>query len=324
MSRTKIGVTLYSFTTEYCKGQMTLEDCIRKAKELGAEGFEIVATQMIPSYPEIDDRWLGEFRSMCSWYDIQPVSYGANCDRGMCAGRNLTGDEMVAMAIHDIRNASKMGCRVVREQYLIGPENFAKLAPYAEAYNVKIGIEIHNPDSPITPMTQSYLKVIKETGSPYLGLIPDFGCFAVRPNKLTWDNAVKGGADVKHLEMVRDMRYDGVSEEDAIAKMKELHAAAPVFDFLRDAYGFQQFKKSVDKELQGFQEIIPYCIHMHGKFYYMYPDMTESSMPYDDIMKIVQASDYDGYIVSEYEEYNSGRAIEQIGRHLKMMHQYLD
>lgn len=101
-------------------------------------------------------------------------------------------------------------------------------------------------------------------------------------------------------------------------------AARPVFDFLRDAYGFQQFKKNVDAELQGLKDILPYCIHMHGKFYYMYEDLTEASMPYDDIMKIIQASDYDGYIVSEYEEYNSGRAIEQISRHLKMLHKYVD
>ena len=38
---------------------MDLEDCIRTAKEMGAEGFEIVATQMVPSYPYISDTFLG-------------------------------------------------------------------------------------------------------------------------------------------------------------------------------------------------------------------------------------------------------------------------
>lgn len=51
MGNVKLGVTLYSFTKEYCEGSMDLEDCIRTAKEMGAEGFEIVATQMVPSYP---------------------------------------------------------------------------------------------------------------------------------------------------------------------------------------------------------------------------------------------------------------------------------
>lgn len=324
MGKTKIGVTLYSFTTEYCKGQMSLEDCIRTAKELGAEGFEIVATQMIPSYPVVDDKFLGELKAICGYYDIRPVSYGANCDRGLRYDRNLTGDEMVAMAINDIKNAHKLGCHVLREQYLIGPENLKKLLPYCEAYDVKVGIEIHNPDSPVTPMTKSFLEVIREYDSKYLGLIPDFGCFAVRPNKLTWDRSLAEGADIRHMEMAKQCRYDGISQEEAAEKLRAAGAARPVFEFLRDAYGFQQFKKNVDKELEGFREILPYCIHMHGKFYYMYENLTEASMPYDDIMNIVKTSDYDGYIVSEYEEYNSGRAVEQISRHLKMMHRYID
>lgn len=324
MGKTKIGVTLYSFTTEYCQGLMSLEDCIRTAKELGAEGFEIVATQMIPSYPEVSDKFLGELRAICDYYDIHPVSYGANCDRGLRFDRDLTGDEMVAMAINDIRNANKMGCKVLREQYLIGPEYFKKLLPYCEAYDVKVGIEIHNPDSPVTPMTQGYLEAIKECGSPYLGLIPDFGCFAVRPNKFTWDRALASGADPAHMELAKQCRYDELPQEEAEARLTQAGAIRPVFEFLRDAYGFQQFKKNVDKELAGFKAILPYCVHMHGKFYYMYEDLTEASMPYDDIMKIVQGSNYDGYIVSEYEEYNSGRAIEQVSRHLKMLHKYVD
>ena len=36
-----------------------------------------------------------------------------------------------------------MGCKVMREQFLLSPEALVKLAPYAEAYNVKVGIEIH-------------------------------------------------------------------------------------------------------------------------------------------------------------------------------------
>ena len=59
MGQVKLGITLYSFSKEYCEGSMTLEDCIATAKKLGAEGFEIVATQMIPSYPYVSDLFLG-------------------------------------------------------------------------------------------------------------------------------------------------------------------------------------------------------------------------------------------------------------------------
>lgn len=323
MSKIKLGVTLYSFSTEYCKGEMSLEDCIRVSKELGAEGFEIVATQMIPSYPYVSDKFLGELNAICQHYAMEPVSYGANCDRGLRGDRNLTGEEMVAMAIRDIKNAHKMGCKVLREQYLIGPENFAKLAPYAEHYGVKVGIEIHNPETPITKVTEDYIDVIDRTGSKYLGLIPDFGCFANKPNKMNWDNALAAGADVKLLEMARDMKYDEVPMDEAFKRLTAAGASDVELSTMRDMYTFLTFKKDVSKELEGLGKIIPYCVHMHGKYHYMYENLEEAAIPYGDIMEIVGNSDYNGYIVSEYEEYNSGHSIEMLRRHLKMMHNYV-
>lgn len=323
MSNVKIGVTLYSFSTEYCKGIMDLEDCIRTARELGAEGFEIVATQMIPSYPNVSAQFLGEFRAICQYYGMEPVCYGANMDKGLRGNRNLTDDEMLQIAINDIKNAHKMGCKVMREQYLIGAENFAKLAPYAEAYGVKVGIEIHNPDTPITPMVMSFREVIDKTGSDYLGFVPDFGCFATKPNKMNWDDALKAGADLKLLEMARDMRYDGVDEEEAGRRMKEAGAGVAELTVLRDMYGFLQFKKDVSAELRGLKEIIGNCVHMHGKYHYVYDNLEEASIPYKDILEIVKNSQYDGYIVSEYEEYNSDHSIEMLRRHIKMMKMHL-
>ena len=95
MSNIKLGITLYCFTQEYCRGEMTLEDCIRKAKEIGSEGYEIVATQMVPSYPYVSDKFLGEIKAMSEYYDIAPICYSANMDRGMRGDRNLTEDEML-------------------------------------------------------------------------------------------------------------------------------------------------------------------------------------------------------------------------------------
>ena len=57
-----------------------------------------------------------------------------------------------------------MGCKVMREQFLLSPEALVKLAPYAEAYNVKVGIEIHNPETPNTPIMREYLSKIQESG----------------------------------------------------------------------------------------------------------------------------------------------------------------
>mgnify|MGYP004518228517 FL=1 len=323
MSDIKLGVTLYSFSTEYCKGEMSLEDCIAKAKQLGAEGFEIVATQMIPSYPAISDTFLGEFDAICRHYDMEPICYGANMDKGLYSNRSLSDDEMIQMAIQDIKNAHKMGCKVIREQYLIGPENFVKLAPYAEAYDVKVGIEIHNPDYPKSPLMTRFMEAIDKSNSKYLGFVPDFGCFANKPNKMLWDNALKAGGSEKVLELIRDMKYEEVPQKEAQAKAIEAGAQRPELEFLRDSYGFLQFRKDVTFALDGLKEIIPLCFHMHGKYHYVYEDLEEAAIPYKDILEVVKNSDYKGYIVSEYEEYNSGHSMLMLERHLNMMKKYL-
>ena len=324
MSNIKLGITLYCFTQEYCRGEMTLEDCIRTAKEIGAKGYEIVATQMVPSYPYVSDQFLGEIKAMSQYYDLEPICYSANMDRGLRGDRNLTDKEMLQMAINDVKSANKMGCKVMREQFLLSPDVLVQLAPYAEAYDVKVGIEIHNPETPNTPIMREYLEKIKESGSQYIGFVPDFGLFATAPNKPHWDEALKAGVPLKLLETARDMRLAGVPQEEAIQKIAEMGATGPAFAALQGMYGFVQFKKDCKAELEGLKEIMPYCFHMHGKCHYISEDLKEASVPYHEIIPVIKNSDYEGFIVTEYEDHNSGNAVEMTRRHLAMMKKLLE
>ena len=316
MSNIKLGITLYCFTAEYARGIFSFEDCVRKAAELGAEGYEIVGTQMLPSYPYVDDEFLGLVEDCSRKYGIRPVSYGANQDRGMIKGRNLTEDEMLLNAITDVKTAHKLGCKIMRAQYLLSPNALKRLAPYAEQYDVKVGIEIHNPETPTTPIVKEYIKAIDESGSKFIGLIPDFGCFATRPNKPHWDDAIKAGAKVEHLELAAKLRYDDVPKEEARKKLIEAGAAGPVSGALEGMYGFVQFRKEAD--LKGLKDIMPYCIHFHGKFHYLDENNHEASIPYHEILPVIKDSDFEGYIVSEYEDHVSGRAVEMTKKHLIM------
>ena len=201
MSNIKLGATLFCYGTEYARGQYDFEECVKQAAEAGAEGYEIVATQMIPSYPNVSEEFLGQVEDLRNKYGIGPVGYGANNDKGMMVDRNLTDDEMLADTIIDLKSANKLGCKVMRSQYMLSPEAFERLAPYAELFDVKVGIEIHNPETPCSPTMRKYLDVIKKTGSKHLGFVPDFGCFSVAPNKPQWIKALKAGVKEEHLQM---------------------------------------------------------------------------------------------------------------------------
>ena len=324
MAKIKTGITLFSLGTPYLKGELDLEGVIKAAVDVGAEGYEIVATQMIPSYPYISDEFVNFINKCTKKYHIAPCCYAANMDRGMLRDRDLTEDEMVARAITDIISANKLGCTVMREQFLLSPNGLARIAPYAEAYNVRVGIEIHNPESPITPAILDYVKVIEETGSEYIGFVPDFGCFATKPNKPRWDQALAGGAPVELLEKMAQLRYDEVSQEEASKIMAhDIEKYPALAGALNGMYGFVQFRKSCTPELEGLKKIMPYCFEMHGKFHYVDENLCEASIPYEEIIPVVAASDYEGLIVTEFENAGGYEEMEQVVRHVKMVKKLL-
>ena len=312
MSNVKVGATLYCWTQEYATGRMTFDDIVRAAAEIGCEGYEIVATQMIPSYPYVSDEFLAKIERLRAETGIGPISYGANCDRGMLPDRNLTEDEMLASAIIDVQSAHKLGCRVMRAQYLMGPNVLERLEPYARMYDVKVGIEIHNPETPSTPAMRAYEDMIIRVGSPYIGFVPDFGCFATKPNKPFWDAALEQGAPLKLLEMAAQLRYDDVPLEEAQARLIAAGANEAVLGAFSGMYGFVQFSKHPD--FDGLRRILPHCVHFHGKFHYLYENGEEASIPYDDIVGIIRDSDYEGFIVGEYENHVGFTATEMTHR----------
>ena len=296
MGNLKLGATLFCYGTEYARYQYDFEECVKQAYLAGAEGYEIVGTQMIPSYPNVSDDFLGLIQRLKAKYGIGPVGYGANNDKGMMHDRNLSDNEMLADAVIDLKAAHKLGCKVMRVQYMLSPAAFEKLAFYAELFDIKVGIEIHNPESPASPLMQDYLEVIKKTGSKHLGFIPDFGCFAIAPNKPHWMKALKAGVEESHLELAANLRRQGVPFKS---------------------------KDELPKMLEELKTILPYCFEFHGKFHYLDEDLVEPSIPYAEILSIIKNSDFDGYLISEYEDELYCGGTEFTRRQLQMTKQLL-
>ncbi|TDW16184.1 xylose isomerase-like TIM barrel protein [Breznakia blatticola] len=300
----KIGATLFCYGTEYARYEYDFEECVKQAALAGATGYEIVGTQMLPSYPNVSDEFLGLVTRLKETYGIGPVSYGANNDRGMRHDRDLSDDEMLADTIIDLKTANALGCKVMRAQYMLSPSAFERLAPYAELYDVHVGIEIHNPETPTSPKMMEYLAVIEKTGSKYLGFIPDFGCFSIAPNKPQWMKALQAGVKEEHLQMAADMRYAGVDIEEARAKLTEANAHPAINGVLQGMYGFVQFKskEQLPALLEGMKRIMPYCFEMHCKFHYLDENCVEASIPYPEIIAAIKETSFDGYLICEYED----------------------
>jgi sugar phosphate isomerase/epimerase len=326
MSELNLGVTLFCYGTEYARYDYDFSECVKQAALAGASGYEIVGTQMLPDYPNVSDEFLGLIQSLKAEYGIGPVGYGANNDKGLMHDRNLTDDEMLADTIIDLKTAHKLGCKVMRAQYMLSPTAFERLAPYAELYDVRVGIEIHNPESPLSPLMKEYLAVIKKTKSSYLGFIPDFGCFAIAPNKAHWLKALEAGVSEAHLQQAATMRYNGVSLKEAQEKLMAQGAHPAINAALQGMYGFVQFKpkEELPRLLDELKEILPYSFELHGKFHYLGDDLVEPSIPYKEILEVVQSSDFSGYLICEYEDELYCGGTEFTKRQIKMVKQLIE
>jgi sugar phosphate isomerase/epimerase len=316
MNSMKFGITLYCFTGEYIAGAMSLRDCFRAASRLGVEDLEIVGSQMLRSYPFVTEEALSEIKDYCSEFGTRIVSYGANMDRGKRRARDMTDEEMIASTVTDLKTAYALGARLMRVQYMIPPRVMAALAPYAEEYGVKIGVEIHNPETPSTPAMLEYFETYEKVGSEYLGFVPDFGAFATKPNKGSMAMALSMGASKEALDFAVKCRYESVPREKALEGMRRLDANEAAMQAFEDMYSFLAFYREPD--LEGLKRILPYVIYCHGKFHDIGEDLVEASIPYPSIISALKDWGYDGYIMSEYEGHAPGQVVTQVERHLRL------
>ena len=120
------------------------------------------------------------------------------------------------------------------------------------------------------------------------------------------------------LDLAAKLRFDEVPMEEAQKKMAAAGANGAEMGAFSGMYGFVTFYSKPDT--QGLKKIMPYCVEMHGKFHYIYEDLHEHSIPYEDILPVIAASDFDGYIMTEYEDHDpvSGDTFTQMARHIAM------
>ena len=104
--------------------------------------------------------------------------------------------------------------------------------------------------------------------------------------------------------MAAQFRRTGVPMETAQKQLMDAGAHPAIMDTLAGMYGFVQFRDRSDlpQLLQELKDIIPYSFEMHGKFHYLGEDGKEASIPYEEILPVLKESEFDGYLICEYED----------------------
>jgi hypothetical protein len=305
-NKIKRGVSLYSYQEEYYTGKMTLEDCIAAtANTVGVEGIEVLAEQMFPgNYPEPTDAFVDQWFGWMSKYKTTPTCMDAFLDYTMFRNRLLTDKEQVDLIVRDLKLAAKLGFKCIRSLCITPLHILEASLPYAEKYNVVIGVEIHAPYSIDSKWATGLVELIERTGTKHAAFIPDFGIFATRPPTVNVERAIRFGANPKICEFI----VQGVKDKTPWDKMEKevmkMNSNQQDVGLLRSA-GMIRYNQP-----EWLIPIMPYITHIHAKFYEMTADCVEPSIDYANPLRILVEHGYSGYLSSEYEGQRAYHDVE--------------
>jgi sugar phosphate isomerase/epimerase len=338
----KRGVSLYSYQQSQFFKRLDLEAQIAEVGHNldGADGIEII-DEMSLHYPEPGaefevgwHRWMDEFGT-------RPVAMDVGMDVLQFRDHVMSPEECAERLVRDIRLAKRLGFSIVRTLSVVPIDVIERALPVAEALDVKLGKEVHQPMVLEGPQVQEILDLAERTGSRHVGIVPDLGIFQFRASEvqLAWfgrrgaqqaaqDASVElalglrhGTAPFPHVDMTKHTA--GNLRADFNRFLKTAQAA----DDMRDAFeGVRQWTEQrvespqdIDYVLvaealtlshtsaETLRELTPFVTHVHGKFNNMseIPDapglFQEASIDYPLVIDALVAGGFDGYINSEYE-----------------------
>lgn len=322
-SKIDLGVSLYGFTEQWCSDDtFGFEEMFKELNRLGIKQFEIVGSQMFNTYPIASDEEIEQLLTLCKKYDVLPFSYAGQVDGGKFSDHDMTDEEIISEATFDLMTAYKLGCKYMRG-YGIPNHLVQQVAQMAEYYDIRVGLEIHAPSRPSDTNVQELLQLIKESGSKYIGLVPDFGCFIERPNPLMLQGYLEKGANTDILNFIVENRHSGYNEESMWQKVLDMGGGQAEKLAISELFGFLSFAPA---DLEGFKTLLPYCQYFHGKFYHIGEDCIETTIPYQELLEMIEESGFEGIIMTEYEGhcFYLNDASEQIERHLQMERNILE
>jgi sugar phosphate isomerase/epimerase len=291
----KRGVSLYSFQEEYFLRKMTLEDCIAACAKMGANGIETIGEQMMPGFPNLSDAFYDQWHGWMDKYGVTPTCHDMFLDIKKFKGRLMNDEEMLNSVIRDIKHASRLGCTVIRVIVNTPPHIMAAAAPYAEEYNVRLGVEIHAPFHYDHEWIQKHYETMEKTGSPYLGFVPDMGHFERRFPRVRYERTIRNGANPDIIHYIAEAYERHEDLEKLTEDVKKMGGKELELGMITD------LSRMVFVNPRRMLDFMPRIFHIHAKFYEMLPEYTEYSIPYEEIVPVLIEGGYQGYLSSEYE-----------------------
>lgn len=317
----KRSVTIYSWHRQVEAGMMTWEDCIKAAVKMGTPGIELLGQLYFRYCPEALEEDIIAWEEMMFQYGTKTIAHDFFVDMTMFNHRRLTVKEGVDIIRRHALFAKRINCPIIRLGGTAVPEVIKAAIPVLEDLGIKMGQELHNGASAFAmPDTQRAIEYIRQSGSKYVGIIPDMSMFVKRIGQTQIDMAISQGIDEDFVHRVAEL-YEQVPNEE-FRKFCNEHVARTDDQKLINWLGMVRRTEYYDPKI--LLEHMPYIVHCHGKFFEMDENNEETTIDYPGILAALTEGGFSGYISAEYEgDPIDGDTFEPFRRYQKMLDKYL-
>lgn len=333
----KRGVSLYSYQQAQFFKELDVWEQIREVRQgVETDGIEIISEQTIKGYPFPSDEWVNRWHETMERYHMKAVTYDPHIDVLQFRDHVMDYDEAADRLKRDIRIAKKLGFKIVRTHSSHKFEIVKKALPLAEELEIPLALEIHAPMSLNGPEVAEILEYIDKTGTPYLGIVPDFSIFQIRIQKPVADWYIRRGCDPETVAFAQEICdkhiLDQIDDRLRSYQSMDSYNAYVLDNQIKNDEMFDKIKEYVelikkrikkvtplDWDLfswplkmphctgEELEAVVPYIKSCHGKFY----DMTEIpgkpgqyediSIDYKTAIEALKRGGFNGYINSENE-----------------------
>jgi hypothetical protein len=305
----KLGLTLYSASAEFRAGWYDFDALLDRVAELGiGPGIEIVASQVLPTYPVVSDEFVATWRSAFDRHGFDASSFGANLDMGRRRDRDMTPDEEFEFSRVLFEGAKKLGFPLVRIQSA-KPELLKRLLPIAEDLELVLAYEIHAPMGPNAPEIMKVREIYEDLGSPLLGFVADFSSTMHSMSPTLLRAMRRAGLDDAALERLQSI---WVTDAPMRARQEEFIGYLKSRDFdpgRLGSFAHLAFNMHGHVDPHEWSDIMPQIKHVHAKFYDIDDSGQEPAIDYPELVRIFVEGGYRGYWSSEWE----GHAFAELG-----------
>jgi sugar phosphate isomerase/epimerase len=328
----RTGVTLYSFTPDFHAGRVTLDDLLAKAAELDmGPGLEVIGFQSIRGFPNVTPEFERHFKGLVDRYGFEPSCLDCNADRAVRSDRLLTEDELYDYLAAQLRAAHQLGFPTARMQWTAPLSVTERLVPLAEQLDVRMGVEIHAPETPSSPWVMAQREWHAKHQSPYLGFVIDFGSTATQISPSMFEVYRSKGLSDELLQAIADRwheldgrQFEAHDEIGAFVQLAVSMGAPP-----DQAINLAVFAVGIHGhgEPRQWLEIADQIVHVHAKFFHVTEDGVEPAVPVADTIRVLIEAGYTGYISSEYEGWHwdtTTNAFEMVQREQRLIRGVLE